>query len=1080
MRLFDTPAMELDNQKVIFLLAFLLFSGAGTIEVEAIEESWRSPLSVSQRKLLMEERESFDSFPSNDQQDPQKVLPRVRRLLDPDAKPKVNEVQGNSSGGDNTSSLAQHVMIALSDTSYPPVHSVEATIVDVTTVVVTWKNTNHSDIKTYQIKMKHQEGSATHNTIEETVETHYTFKYLNFSTTYSFEVQTMFKGNNFSDPVSVNITTGSFSAPVGPLNAIVHMDKTVTLWWSAPRTINPLTAQLHYKVYWNCSKCYPWFKTVGSATVYNETNITLNNLHPGESYLFRVHAETHFGVGKNATISVTISKNSARVQNLTAAVVNYTMTIHWNPPKIIDPNEIKRYEITWAYYCATTSSGHWLLRNVSEKVTQFKMDVLAGYNYTVYVYAVTSYGQGGWKNVKISVQPLDLKVSYAHLFKTGKYRPIVFVDWHGPYGVTENMDFEVSWHCVRGGDAYCWYNMPSSGWPKRVVSSHFLTVNLTRYDTAYEFNIVVITSRGRGKPYQVVTYIPPLDGIPGNFHCNISNSSMQTYLACHWSKPLDVDQVGFHGYFLIYRCVDCLSSVFHYEYIYSFNQTCANLSTVDKGARYTVSIQVNTLYGDGKLVRLWVLVPSPVRPVRHLTARGDISNANIVHLSWSLPLSGIVQYYVVVTTCSSCNTTTMKYFVQAILLRLLCGNTYTFSVRAVVDGVYGPESKVTFQLPSNVGPVTNLAIKFFSSEESQEFDDAEEKLRLTWSKPQDVNSFEISYYMIIVRRGDSGRLIFYTYASGLETHWTFRWKDNENLVAGENYSFEVRCSAGYRSCFGKSNTISAFFPVGQVRNLVAVSDTEKPTLVHILWNSPITRVSVQYYKVAITCSSCGVEISTVTFHPYHDHTLPCGYSYTIAVQAVINGIFSKETKTILTVEDPKIGAVTSLAVQYVSGKNEGSEGGFHLTWSKPVSVKSNEIEFYEIVVLGPNGDQPVPTAHTNKTRWTIRWKDSFSMKSGQNYTFQVRCATESCYGPISTVSGKAPSPSSRVSDLGPVVWAVPVALVCLILIAVIIFFVKKSRRLERSMLAIMTSRTVDNESVVSFRSSGDEVPVLLQ
>ena len=52
------------------------------------------------------------------------------------------------------------------------------------------------------------------------------------------------------------------------------------------------------------------------------------------------------------------------------------------------------------------------------------------------------------------------------------------------------------------------------------------------------------------------------------------------------------------------------------------------------------------------------------------------------------------------------------------------------------------------------------------------------------------------------------------------------------------------------------------------------------------------------------------------------------------------------------------------------------------------------------------------------------------------------------------------------------VWAVPVAIVGIILIAIIIFFVLKSRRLERSMYALLTRRTADGEGGVTFHSPG--------
>lgn len=64
------------------------------------------------------------------------------------------------------------------------------------------------------------------------------------------------------------------------------------------------------------------------------------------------------------------------------------------------------------------------------------------------------------------------------------------------------------------------------------------------YNKAYLFEITVTTPHGKGLPYQVTTYIPPLNGMPRNFACNIAKESAQ--LICHWEPPTDVNPVGFN------------------------------------------------------------------------------------------------------------------------------------------------------------------------------------------------------------------------------------------------------------------------------------------------------------------------------------------------------------------------------------------------------------------------------------------------------------------------------------------------------------------------------------------------------
>ena len=90
----------------------------------------------------------------------------------------------------------------------------------------------------YKIKYEHKEGSALFSATKTSSQTQYTIKYLKFNTTYTFEVRALFKDNKLSDAVSIQKTIGPFSAPVGPLKAFPNPDSSVTLFWSAPPTLD--------------------------------------------------------------------------------------------------------------------------------------------------------------------------------------------------------------------------------------------------------------------------------------------------------------------------------------------------------------------------------------------------------------------------------------------------------------------------------------------------------------------------------------------------------------------------------------------------------------------------------------------------------------------------------------------------------------------------------------------------------------------------------------------------------------------------------------------------------------------------
>ena len=86
--------------------------------------------------------------------------------------------------------------------------------------------------------MSYSDESGTTFKVLNSTGTKHIFKYLKFSTRYTFEVSTRFKDNVLGESVHVVKTTEPFSAPVGHLTAKVYADNTVTLSWSAPSTID--------------------------------------------------------------------------------------------------------------------------------------------------------------------------------------------------------------------------------------------------------------------------------------------------------------------------------------------------------------------------------------------------------------------------------------------------------------------------------------------------------------------------------------------------------------------------------------------------------------------------------------------------------------------------------------------------------------------------------------------------------------------------------------------------------------------------------------------------------------------------
>lgn len=89
------------------------------------------------------------------------------------------------------------------------------------------------------------------------------------------------------------------------------------------------------------------------------------------------------------------------------------------------------YSVGW--YKSTSSYywwSNWQSTNVTAPLTNFKLNVSAGYTYVFYVYAVTVHGAGSSTSVRKSIPPLGETVSYAHADVIGRYGLQVRVHWN--------------------------------------------------------------------------------------------------------------------------------------------------------------------------------------------------------------------------------------------------------------------------------------------------------------------------------------------------------------------------------------------------------------------------------------------------------------------------------------------------------------------------------------------------------------------------------------------------------------------------------------------------------------------------
>ena len=94
----------------------------------------------------------------------------------------------------------------------------------------------------------------------------------------------------------------------------------------------------------------------------------------------------------------------------------------------------------------------------------------------------------------------------------------------------------------------------------------------------------------------------------------------------------------------------------------------------------------------------------------------------------------------VTTECIHCSFNTTHHNPKNTYLDMLvpCGNTYIFTVRAVINDESSNDKKVNVTLPTTAGAVTNLAVKFIPGKNKTDWiKKREDALQLTWDPPSD-------------------------------------------------------------------------------------------------------------------------------------------------------------------------------------------------------------------------------------------------------------------------------------------------------------------------------------------------------
>lgn len=321
---------------------------------------------------------------------------------------------------------------------------------------------------------------------------------------------------------------------------------------------------------------------------------------------------------------------------------------------------------------------------------------------------------------------------------------------------------------------------------------------------------------------------------------------------------------------------------------------------------------------------------------------------------------------------------------------------------------------------------------------------------------------------------------------------------------GQRYTLWNKAQAAYGVGTQAQTTVLIKSKLGPVTSLKAVIDPKDENRVHLSWKAP-AHLFIKSYIVVIECPDCASFKTDPVVREETNFTqiLPCGNSYKFTVRGVTkDSKRTQESTKTLSLPAP-VGKVTNFTVKSKPVKPDDILGGEKecsvIRWGPPQEKEPSSAEWngYEIVVRTIDSPRNI-LYFTNTSKetqeFTLCVTERNELQAGKEYFFEIRVTVPCGFGERARVIARfasvlvpnqPPTSSARKQTvnkgLNPVIWAVPVAVIGLILVVIMIYFIHKSRRLERSMFALMTRKILDDddddEGGVTFHS-GEDAPLI--
>ncbi len=528
-----------------------------------------------------------------------------------------------------------------------------------------------------------------------------------------------------------------------------------------------------------------------AVTTVDDTSYVDYNVSPGNAYTYNVRAFNRVGFSSpsNSVVlvpagqsQITTTSNSApgQIANLSALASIGQVSLIWSAPNQ-GSSPISYYQI----YRGTFPGGESLYQTVNSP-SFVDSNVINGTTYYYKVVAVNSVGSSPYSNEASATptQPTPSVSAVTNLVASAGYSQITLA-WSTPYSSGQITGYNIYRSINSGGNFSFYTQSQNNSYTDTSVSS----------GTTYFYYVVAVVNGAQSGQSNIVSASPLTQNTTPIAITNLSASATSNSINLSWSYPGNT-QIA---YYKIYRG----TGNGNVSYYTSTGNTNLSDSNVSAGTTYFYQVSAVSSNGtEGPLSNTAnANVPqSQQQQSNQATNLQATAQSNGIALSWSYNGANTNQFNVYRGTNGGSivlytTTSNGAYFLDT---GVASGNSYSYQVAAVVNGIAGPLSNVATanfsvaQQPQTPSQVTNLSASAQSNSVS-----------LTWS----YSGPTISFYRIY--RGVNNTSV-YPYVTTNSTTYS-----DSNVVSGNTYYYEVSAVNSNNAEGQLSNEVQVQFSVQQ-------------------------------------------------------------------------------------------------------------------------------------------------------------------------------------------------------------------------------------------------------------------------